>query len=44
VQLESYATLMSRTSELPITLALYFPLLDGWREWQFEREAALLAY
>jgi ATP-dependent exoDNAse (exonuclease V) beta subunit len=37
-QLESYALLMSRIVEGPISLGLYFPLLDAWREWQFEAE------
>jgi ATP-dependent exoDNAse (exonuclease V) beta subunit len=35
VQLENYATLLSRIESGPIRLGLYFPLLDGWREWQF---------
>jgi ATP-dependent exoDNAse (exonuclease V) beta subunit len=39
VQLESYATLLSRIATGPIWLGLYFPLLDGWREWQFVEEA-----
>jgi ATP-dependent helicase/nuclease subunit A len=42
-QLESYATLMSRLANGPVWLGLYFPLLDGWRAWQFEGEAALSA-
>ncbi len=37
-QLESYALLMSRMVDGPISLGLYFPLLDAWREWQFEEE------
>lgn len=40
-QLESYGVLMSRVVSGPIWLGLYFPLLDGWREWQFEEAAAL---
>ncbi len=40
-QLENYGTLISRLMPGPIWLGLYFPLLDGWREWQFEEEAAL---
>jgi ATP-dependent exoDNAse (exonuclease V) beta subunit len=44
-QLKSYAILMSHLSQGPIHLGLYFPLLDGWREWQFEeQESALLAH
>ena len=37
-QLESYAVLMSRIASGPISLGLYFPLLDAWREWEFEAE------
>ncbi len=40
-QLQNYATLVSRLTAGPVWLGLYFPLLDGWREWQFEEEAAL---
>ena len=32
-QLLRYARLMNRESDGPIRLALYFPLLGGWREW-----------
>jgi ATP-dependent helicase/nuclease subunit A len=39
-QLENYGTLVARLGRGPIWLGLYFPLLDGWREWQL-REAAL---
>ena len=42
-QLDSYAALMSGMSQGPIWLGLYFPLLDGWREWQFEEEAVRMA-
>jgi ATP-dependent helicase/nuclease subunit A len=42
-QLENYATLISRIEEGPVSLGLYFPLLDAWREWEFAREAALTA-
>jgi ATP-dependent exoDNAse (exonuclease V) beta subunit len=42
-QLESYATLLSRLESGPIMLGLYFPLMDGWREWEFAEEAALTA-
>jgi ATP-dependent exoDNAse (exonuclease V) beta subunit len=40
-QLESYALLMSRLVEGPISLGLYFPLLDAWREWEFVEEQAV---
>ena len=33
-QLERYARLMLQRDPRPIRLALYFPLLGGWREWQ----------
>jgi len=33
-QLERYATLLRRIESRPIRLALYFPLLKGWREWE----------
>jgi ATP-dependent helicase/nuclease subunit A len=42
-QLETYAVLLSRMMDGPISLGLYFPLLDAWREWAFERESALTA-
>ena len=32
-QLESYAAAMGALDGRPIRLALYFPLLAGWREW-----------
>lgn len=38
-QLETYGTLISRLNEAPVWLGLYFPLLDGWREWQLQKEA-----
>ncbi|MCY3770983.1 MAG: UvrD-helicase domain-containing protein [Gemmatimonadetes bacterium] len=34
-QLENYARLMRSRDSRPITLGLYFPLLQGWREWEF---------
>ena len=40
-QLENYAALLSRMEKGPISLGLYFPLLDGWREWVYEEAAAL---
>ncbi len=42
-QLESYAIMLSRFLPGPISLGLYFPLLDAWREWQFEEETAVAA-
>ncbi|MCC6708643.1 MAG: UvrD-helicase domain-containing protein [Gammaproteobacteria bacterium] len=32
-QLERYARIMASLDARPIMLGLYFPLLDGWREW-----------
>lgn len=32
-QLERYARIMASLDGRPIMLGLYFPLLDGWREW-----------
>jgi ATP-dependent helicase/nuclease subunit A len=32
-QLALYARLMSRMDERPLRLGIYFPLLQGWREW-----------
>lgn len=34
-QLERYAMLMRGLDNRPIRLGLYFPLLNGWREWEF---------
>ncbi len=42
-QLESYAALIAQLSKGPIWLGLYFPLLDAWREWQYEESATLIA-
>lgn len=33
-QLERYAALMAQRDARPIRLALYFPLMRGWREWE----------
>ncbi|MEO8040461.1 MAG: PD-(D/E)XK nuclease family protein, partial [Betaproteobacteria bacterium] len=33
VQLERYAALLAQLETRPTRLALYFPLLRGWREW-----------
>jgi hypothetical protein len=38
-QLENYAALVARMEHGPIWLALYFPLLNAWREWQYEEAA-----
>ncbi len=43
-QLEDYGALMSRLADGPIWLGLYFPLLDGWREWRFEEVAVPAHY
>jgi ATP-dependent exoDNAse (exonuclease V) beta subunit len=32
-QLEQYAALLRVLDPRPIRLGLYFPLLNGWREW-----------
>jgi ATP-dependent exoDNAse (exonuclease V) beta subunit len=32
-QLERYARLLARLDARPVRLGLYFPLLEGWREW-----------
>ncbi len=32
-QLQAYARAMSKLEDNPIRLALYFPLMAGWREW-----------
>ncbi|HZQ55707.1 MAG TPA: UvrD-helicase domain-containing protein [Bryobacteraceae bacterium] len=42
-QLDNYAALLSKLGKKPVWLGLYFPLLDAWREWQFEEEAVLTA-
>ncbi len=34
-QLERYARLLAARETRPIRLGLYFPLLGGWREWEF---------
>jgi ATP-dependent exoDNAse (exonuclease V) beta subunit len=35
-QLEKYGRVMQQIEERPIRLALYYPMLQGWREWPFE--------
>ena len=40
-QLNQYATLVAAlpgTDRGPIRLALYFPMLSGWREWAWQPE------
>jgi len=34
-QLERYARILRELEDRPIALGLYFPLLDGWREWRY---------
>ena len=36
-QLEKYGALMKLQANEPIKLGLYFPLLQGWREWEYEK-------
>ncbi|MFO7717488.1 MAG: hypothetical protein R6Y91_02855, partial [Desulfohalobium sp.] len=38
-QLEHYARLMALWEERPIRLGLYFPLIQGWREWAWSEPA-----
>ncbi|MCZ6804319.1 MAG: UvrD-helicase domain-containing protein [Proteobacteria bacterium] len=35
-QLEKYGTLIKQLGEKDIKLGLYFPLLQGWREWNYQ--------
>jgi len=35
-QLESYARIFKHIDDRPIRLGLYFPMLKGWREWDFD--------
>jgi hypothetical protein len=37
-QLALYARLMSRMDERPLRLGIYFPLLQGWREWPWAED------
>ncbi len=39
-QMETYAALLARSETGPISLGLYFPLLDAWREWEWAESAA----
>ena len=34
-QLNRYASLIRQIEDRPIKLGLYFPLLNGWREWDY---------
>lgn len=43
-QLETYGVLVSRLTSDPILLGLYFPMLDAWREWEFEGGVAAPAF
>jgi ATP-dependent exoDNAse (exonuclease V) beta subunit len=38
-QLERYAAFVRALDARPIRLALYHPLLGGWREWAYDEEA-----
>jgi ATP-dependent exoDNAse (exonuclease V) beta subunit len=38
-QLERYGALLSELERRPTRLALYFPLLKGWREWEYRGAA-----
>ncbi len=33
-QLENYAGVIQSMDSRPVSLGLYFPLLQGWREWR----------
>ena len=35
-QLEKYASLVQAMDDRPVKLGLYFPLLKGWREWDYQ--------
>ncbi len=37
-QMEGYARVMRSLDSRPIRLGLYFPLVQGWREWAFEED------
>ena len=43
-QLETYATILSgvhgASQAKSIRLGLYFPMLKGWREWEWDQEVA----
>ncbi len=42
-QLEQYAAVVSNLVDAPISLGLYFPLLDEWLAWQFTEAAVASA-
>jgi ATP-dependent exoDNAse (exonuclease V) beta subunit len=35
-QLARYAQLLAKKEARPLKLGLYFPLMRGWREWEFQ--------
>lgn len=35
IQLEGYANIFKKLEDRPICLGLYFPLLPGWRQWDY---------
>ena len=37
-QLEKYGALMKLQDDNQMRLGLYFPLLQGWREWKYEKQ------
>jgi len=37
-KLTMYAEMMSYLDDRPIRLALYYPLLNGWREWKYQQD------
>jgi ATP-dependent exoDNAse (exonuclease V) beta subunit len=37
-QLETYASAFRLLEDRPVRVALYYPMLDGWREWEPETE------
>jgi len=38
-QMEKYARAMKLMDDRPVKLALYFPLMQGWREWKYQGPA-----
>ncbi len=40
LHLENYARAMQHLDSRPIRLGLYFPMLQGWREWAFDTAAS----
>ncbi len=34
-QLEKYGALIKSMDERPVKLGLYYPLFQGWREWEY---------